>query len=169
MTRAKVISLPLVVLLACPAAAGASALLRLDGLGPLKLGMKRSTALRSGWLAHRAKGCELDTPRPITYTLTGPKAPTGVTGLVNFQHRKLVSISVTRGVHTKAGVVVGRTTSSQMVADYKSAGYSATAAFNPTFGGTFTTVTQGTTGVIQGFGAKRIVTLLAIPAVQVCD
>jgi hypothetical protein len=169
MTRAKVISLVVGLLLTLPATAGASKLLRLNGIGPLKLGMKRAAALSTGWLAHMAKGCELLSPRPTTYTLTGPNAPTSVTGLVQFQHRRLMSISMTRGVHTAAGVVLGRTTSSQMVSDYQNAGFTASAAFSRTFGGTFTTVKRNGASVIQGFGAQKIVTLLAIPAAQVCD
>jgi len=169
MTRAKLSSLLVGLLLAFPATAGASTLLRLNGIGPLKLGMKQSAAVSTGWLGHRAKGCELASPRPVTFTFTGPNAPANVRGLVQFQNRKLTSISTRHGVHTATGVTVGTTTSSQMVTDYTNAGFTASAAFNPTFGGTFTTVKRNGKAVIQGFGTHQKVTLLAIPAVQVCD
>jgi hypothetical protein len=79
----------LVVLLLCllgPAstAGAATTLLRLDGIGPLKLGMTRAAALKTGWLADRAPGCELASPRPITYRFTGPKAPGGLRGSAQF-------------------------------------------------------------------------------------
>jgi hypothetical protein len=131
--------------------------------------MTRGEAVRTGWLAHRAKGCELASPRPITYTLTGPKAPTRVTGLAQFQNGRLTSISATRGVHTAAGVVVGRTTSRHMISVYSAPPFSASSMFSSTFGGTFTTVKRNGKTVLQGFGAHKRVTLLAIPAVQVCD
>jgi hypothetical protein len=169
MTRAKLISLSIAVLCAFPVAAGASTLLRLNGIGPLKLGMTQHAAAQTGWLGNKAKGCELQRPRPITYTFTGPSAPSNLTGLIQFDNGKLSSISATRGVHTKTGVVVGKTTHSQMVSDYDAAGFNASSVFSHTFGGTFTTVKRNGQTVIQGFGAKKKVTLLAIPAVQACE
>jgi hypothetical protein len=156
-------------LLAFPGIAAASQLLKLNGIGPLKLGMKQSDALGTGWLAHKSKGCELNTPRPVGYALTGPRAPSGVKGSIEFQSGKLIAMSFTKGVHTAAGVKVGTTTSAQMIGDYMSAPFSASAAFSSTFGGTFTTVKKSGHEVLQGFGAKKIVTMLAIPAVQACE
>jgi hypothetical protein len=88
---------------------------------------------------------------------------------VQFQNGRLTSISATRGVHTAAGVVVGKTTHAQMVRDYGGPPFSASSMFNATLGGTFTTVKRRGKTVLQGFGAHAKVTLLAIPAVQVCD
>jgi hypothetical protein len=168
MTRAKLLPLLAGFLLAFPATAGASKLLRLNGIGPLKLGMARSAALGTGWLGRKTKGCKF-APHPVTYTMTGTKAPAKVTGLVEFRHGKLTSISISHGVHTATGVIVGKSTSAQMVSDYRKAGFGASTAFDPTLGGRFTTVKRNGSDVIQGFGVHKIVTLLAIPAVQLCD
>src|SRR5438067_9018651 len=91
-----------------PPAAGVAAAkttLRLDGIGPLKLGMKRAAAVRTGWLAHRAKGCPLAGPAaPVTYSFTGPSAPRGLRGSAEFQSGRLHTLSFTGGVRTKPGV-----------------------------------------------------------------
>jgi hypothetical protein len=168
-TTRRIATLTIAALLALPGIAAASQLLRLNGIGPLKLGMKRADALSTGWLAHKTKGCELSTPRPIAYSLTGPSAPAGVKGTIEFQSGKLIAMSFTKGVHTAAGVNVGQTTSAQMIGDYTGGGFSASAAVSTMFGGTFTTVKHSGHVVLQGFGPKKIVTQLAIPAVQVCD
>ena len=49
--------------------------LRLDGVGPLKLGMRVTAARQTGWLAGRRTGCPLGgPPLPVTYRLSG-RAP----------------------------------------------------------------------------------------------
>src|SRR5204863_1747575 len=63
------------------APAHGATLVRLDGIGQLKLGMSRMAALDTGWLGARSTGCTLGgKPYPIDYTLTGAKAPAGIKG-----------------------------------------------------------------------------------------
>src|SRR5689334_11424619 len=79
-------------------------LLRDAGLGPLKLGMTSSAALRTRWLAHRGTGCELGgRPFPVTYQLNGPRAPGGVVGAAEFSRGRLTNLSFTKGVETTFG------------------------------------------------------------------
>jgi hypothetical protein len=167
-----------VALLACLALAGvatdaaAATLLRLNGIGPLHLGMTRADALATGWLAHRTTGCPLGgPPLPIVYRLSGPSAPSGVRGTAEFDRGRLRTLSFTRGVRTAVGVVVGRTTTSDMVARYRAAGFRARATFEEVFAGTFVTVKRpgSTRFVISGFADADVVTTLGIPAVPVCE
>jgi hypothetical protein len=163
----------LVVVLAClllPAssAGAATTLLRLDGIGPLKLGMTRAAAVKTGWLAHRAPGCELVTPRPVTYRFTGPKAPGGLHGTAQFDGGRLSAVSFTRGVRTRVGVQIGDRTA-RMVSKYRQAGFTASSMFSSTFAGTFVTVKRGGRQVLGAFATDRRVRDLAVPAVPVCD
>jgi hypothetical protein len=147
-----------------------STLLRLDGIGPLHLGMTRQAALATGWLAQRAPGCELaGTPRPITYRLTGAKAPAGITGTVEFDHGRLRTLAFTGGVRTASGVVVGRTTAKQMVARYRASGLGASARYDSAFQATFVTVRRNGRQVIGGLAEKGSLTILGIPYVPVCE
>ena len=159
--------------LAAAAPAGAATTrLRLDGIGPLKLGMTRAAAVATGWLAHRGTGCPLGgTPLPITYRFSGPGAPSGLHGTAEFDGGRLRNLSFSGGVRTATGVTVGRTTTARMVARYRSAGFAASAAFVSTFGGTFVRVRRrpGGADVIGGFARRRTVTTLAIPVVPVCE
>ncbi len=171
--RRTMVALVAVAGLACASPAiGATTLLRLDGIGPLKLGMTRTAAVQTGWLASRHTGCPLGgPPLPIGYRLTGPNAPPGTSGNAEFDQGRLRVLSFTRGVRTAAGVVVGRTTTSQMVADYRRAGFVATAQFDSTFQGTFVNVRRRghSASVIGGFATHTKITTLAIPAVAVCE
>lgn len=159
------------------ARAAATTLLRLDGIGPLRLGMKRAVALRTGWLARRAPGCELGgPPLPITYQLTGARAPAGIVGTAEFNGTsgKLTSLSFRRGVRTATGVVAGQTTATGMVNRYRDAGFSARAQFVDVFAGTFVTVRRGGKQVIGGFArgrasARRPLAQLGIPFVPTCE
>jgi hypothetical protein len=151
-------------------AAIAATVLRLDGIGPLHLGMTRAAALETGWLAGRATGCELGgPPLPITYRFTGAKAPRGIVGIAEFQANRLHSLSFTRGVRTSTGVTVGRTTTSRMVSRYRSAGFKATARYVETFQGTFVTVKRNGAQVVGGFGEHGVITTVAVPVVPVCE
>jgi hypothetical protein len=151
--------------------------LRLDGIGPLRLGMTRAAALRTGWLARRGTGCELGgDPLPITYRLSGARAPTGVGGTAEFDgaSKRLTNLSFTRGVRTATGVVVGQTTARGMVNRYRDAGFTARAQFVDTFLGTFVTVTRRGQQRIGGFAnrrpsARRPISTLGIPFVPTCD
>jgi hypothetical protein len=163
----------LVVVLACllgPASsAGAAAtLLRLDGIGPLKLGMTRAAAVNTGWLSDRAPGCELASPRPITFLFTGRKAPRGLRGSAQFDRGRLSVLSFSRGVRTRVGVRIGAPTG-RMVSKYRNAGFAASSMFSPTFAGTFVTVKRGGRQVLGAFAKGGHVKNLAIPAVPVCE
>ena len=152
------------------AAGGASTtVVRLDGIGPLHLGMTRSAALATGWLAERRPGCPLGGTPPITYRLTGPKAPGAIRGSAEFENHRLTTLSFTRGVRTSTGVTVGRTTTARMVLRYRAAGFTASARFESTFQGTFVRVTRRGRDVVGGFGEGSVVTIIAIPAVSVCE
>lgn len=152
--------------------AAAKPLLRLNGIGPLKLGMTRAAAVKTGWLARRGTGCPLGgPPLPITYRVRGAKVPSGVRGMAEFVRGRLRNLSFTRGVRTATGVVVGQTTVTGMVAAYHRAGFRASARFEETFQGTFVTVRRRAGGrqVIGAFGEGLVVQILAIRRVQVCE
>lgn len=148
---------------------------RLDGIGPLRIGMTRAAALRTGWLARRGRGCELGGPPiPITYRLSGPRAPAGVRAVAEFDHGRLENIAFTRGVRTATGVVPGSTTARGMINRYRAAGFSARAQFVGIFGGTFVTVTRRGRQVIAGFArgrttARRPLSTLGLPFVPTCE
>jgi hypothetical protein len=153
-----------------PAGAASTTTLRLDGIGPLKLGMSRTAAVKTGWLSNRGTGCELaGPPLPIAYQLKGAAAPKGLTGSAEFNGGKLTSLSFRKGVRTAAGVVVGTTTTAQMVSRYKAKGYKAKATFSSLFGGTFVDVTKNGKHVIGGFAPGKVVRDLAIPDIGTCE
>src|SRR5262249_47023231 len=121
-----------------------------------------------GWLADRALGCELASPRPITYLFTGPRAPGGLRGSAQFDRGRLSVVSFSRGVRTRVGVSIGAPTR-RMVSKYRRAGFAASSMFSPTFAGTFVTVKRGGRQVLGGFAEHGHVRNLAIPAVPVCE
>lgn len=168
----------LVVVAAAAALAGPAAAitpvtpptLRLDGIGPLRLGMASRAALSTGWLAHRGRGCELGGPPiPVTYRVNGSSAPAGVGGFAEFRFGRLRNLSFTRGVRTAVGVAPGVTRTSAMVARYRRAGFTVRAQFIDTFGGTFVTVRRGRRQVLGGFAVGGVVRTLGIPYVPVCE
>jgi hypothetical protein len=157
-------------LLAAPATAGATTVLRLDGIGPLKLGMTRTDAVATGWLATRGKGCPLGGPPvPITYRFSGPKAPSGISGTAEFANGHLSGLSFTRGVLTTAGITVGKTRLVRMWQRYRALGFTAFGRYDNTFQGTFVTVKRHGHTVLGGFGEGPTVTVLGLPDVPVCE
>lgn len=161
-----------VAALAVPAnAAGppSTTVLRLDAIGPLHLGMTRTDALGTGWLAGRRSGCPLGGTPPITYRFTGAKAPRAIKGSAEFANNRLTTMSFTGGVRTSTGVTVGRTTAARMVARYRAAGFAASSRFESTFQGTFVRVRRHGRDVVGGFADASVVTIVAIPAVSVCE
>ena len=159
------------VLCAPATAAGGppTTVLRLDGIGPLHLGMTRTAALATGWLAGRRSGCPLGGTPPITYRFAGAKAPRAIKGSAEFVDDRLSTLSFTGGVRTSTGVTVGRTTAARMVARYRAAGFAASARFESTFQGTFVRVRRHGRDVVGGFADSSVVTIVAIPAVSVCE
>lgn len=148
---------------------GAETTMTLNSMGPLKLGMKRSAALKTDWLSNRGNGCELGgKPYPIAYRTGGPSAPKGLRAFVEFNSERLTSLSATGGVRTPVGVRIG-TTVTNMLTRYRAAGYGATQAYSDVFGGTFVRVTTGGKQVLGAFAKNRKVTQLAIPFVPLCE
>jgi hypothetical protein len=152
--------------------ASAATLLRLDGIGPLHLGMSRADAVATGWLAHRMPGCELAGPlRPVVYRFAGPRAPARLHGDAELDRGRLRVLSFSHGVRTAVGVVVRHTTTTDMVARYRRAGFRASARYDSTFQGTFVTVRRrhGGRQVIGAFAEHSVITTLAVPGVPVCE
>jgi len=161
--------LALAALLAAPAQ-GAT-LLRLDGIGPLKLGMSRSAGLDTGWLSNRMTGCELGgKPYPIGYNLKGSQAPNGIEGVAEFTSGTLRTMTFRGGVRTATGVVPGKTTWAGMVRRYRDAGFKANARYDTTFAATFVTVRRPSgKRVLGGFADGKVVNAIGIPYVPVCE
>jgi hypothetical protein len=160
----------LLVLVVPSTAFARPALLRLDRLGPLKLGMTPTSAVHTGWLAHQGTGCPLGgPPLPITYRVDGRKAPLGVTGQVEFVNGKLSDMSFRHGVRTATGIIVGKSTIAQMVGRYRHAGFAASSHYDATFAGTFVTVRRRGKIVLQGFATKKTLGTLGIPAIPTCE
>jgi hypothetical protein len=161
--------LPLTLLLAAPAS-GAT-LLRLDGIGPLSLGMSRMAALDTGWLSNRSTGCELGgKPYPIGYKLKGAQAPAGLDGIAEFNDGKLSTLVFDGGVRTATGVVPGKTTVAQMVKRYRDAGFKASARYDEVFAATFVRVKRtGGKQVIFGYASGTVVDTVGIPFIPFCE
>lgn len=171
-------AVPVLVIVAATAFPAAAALatgavgappVGLHGIGPLQLGMTRTAAVSTGWLAGRGKGCPLGGTPPVTYRVRGPKAPRGVRGVVEFERGRLTQLSFTGGVRTTLGVTVGRTTPARMVERYQRAGYQASLRYVGTFQGTFVTVERGGKQVLGGFAQGGRITTLGVPGVPVCE
>ncbi|WP_354701960.1 hypothetical protein DSM112329_02305 [Paraconexibacter sp. AEG42_29] len=152
------------------AAGSAPTVLRLDGIGPLKLGMSRAAAVKTGWLSGRGTGCPLGgTPLPVTYALDGKGAPAPISGTAQFDGGKLTILTFSKGVRTGNGTAPGRTTTTQMAARYRTAGFKVRAERSELFGGTFVQASRGDVPVIGGFARGKVVQELALPSVPVCE
>jgi hypothetical protein len=164
-------ALPALAVLAAPA--HGATLVRLDGIGPLKLGMSRMASLDTGWLGAKSTGCKLGgKPYPIGYTLTGAKAPAGIKGSAEFQHGTLANFSFTGGVRTATGVVPGTTSWPSMVTRYRDAGFKVSARYDETFVGTFVNVKRkkGGPSVMVGFAEKgKAIGTIGIPYIPLCE
>ena len=169
MTRA-LLAAGLLLALAAPGAHAAT-LLRLDGIGPLSLGMSRTAALDTGWLSNRHSGCPLGgKPYPIDYDLRGSSAPAGLGGTAEFTGGKLTNLAFDKGVRTATGVVPGKTPWAVMVDRYRHAGFRVSARYEPTFGGTFVNVKRaGGKKVLSAFADGKVVDALGLPHVPVCE
>lgn len=156
--------------LACAPGASGATVLRLDGAGPLRLGMMRASAVRTGWLSSPRTGCPLGgPPLPVVFRVAGPRAPGAIRGFAEFDRGRLRGLSFDRGVRTTTGVVVGRSSAAGMVARFRSAGFGASSQYVSTFAGTFVTVRREGREVLGGFATKGVVRELAIPFVPVCE
>lgn len=142
--------------------------LRLDGVGPLRLGMTRASAVRTGWLSHRSSGCEVASPVPVTYRLDGAKAPKALNGSAEFSRGRLRTLTFGGGVRTTVGVRVG-STSADLLSRYRAAGFTATSRYEELFEATFLTVKRERRQVLGALSTNGRVTQLALPAVLVCE
>lgn len=168
MRRAALLSFVFCLLAVAPASAAVTTL-RLDGIGPLTLGMSRTAAVGTGWLSDRSAGCELASPRPIVYQLRGGKAPSGLRGSVEFSGGKLTNVSVTRGAKTALGIRPNVSTPAGMVRAYRRAGFSAKATFEETFQATFVTVQKNGEQVLSGFATGKRLSVLSLPFTSTCE
>jgi hypothetical protein len=151
-------------------ASAATTVLRLDGVGPLKLGMKRSEALATGWLSARGTGCELGgPPLPITYRLGGPGAPSGLRGVAEFRRHRLRNLSFTRGVRTARGVSVGRTTHRRMVARYRKRWLQRVGRVRRCLSRNVRDRPARRARRARRFANGRVVSALAVPSVPACE
>jgi hypothetical protein len=149
---------------------GPSPVLRLDGIGPLRLGMGRAEAVATGWLSDPGPGCELaGTPPPVVYRFKGPKAPPGLVGTVEFDQGTLRVFAFSAGVRTTFGVVLPGGTVGDLLKRARAAGLSATSVYDPTFAGRFVTVNQKGKQVLGAFATKSAIDTLAVPYVPVCE
>ena len=163
------LALPLAALLVAPAQ-GAT-LLRLDGIGPLKLGMARMVALDTGWLNDRQTGCPLGgKPYPIGYALNGASAPAAIDARAEFVDQKLQTITASKGVRTATGVVPGKTTWASMVTRYRNAGFKVSARYDDVFQLTFVHVKRkGGKPVMTGIAENKIVDSVGVPFIPLCE
>ena len=149
---------------------GSSPVLRLDGIGPLRLGMSRAEAVATGWLSDPSPGCELGgPPLPVVYKLKGPKAPAGIVGTVEFDRGTLRVLAFSAGVRTSFGVTIPGGTVSDMLKRARAAGLSATSVYDETFAGLFVTVNRGGKQVLGAFADQSAIATIAVPYVPVCD
>ena len=168
MTRL-LLALPLAALLAAPAQ-GAAPVLRLDGIGPLKLGMGQAAALDTGWLSDRQQGCPLGgKPYPVGFSLDGRKAPKAIKARVEFNNSKLTTVTATGGVRTALGVVPGRTTWAGMASRYRNAGYKVSTRYDEVFQGTFVQVRSNGENVMTGFAETKVVAMVGVPYIPLCE
>ncbi len=149
---------------------GSTPLLRLDGIGPLRLGMTRAEAVATGWLSDPGPGCELGgPPLPVVYRLKGPKAPAGVVGTVEFDRGTLRVMAFSAGVRTTFGVAIPGGTVNDLLKRARAAGLSATSVYDETFAGRFVTVNRGGKQVLGAFAEKSAIATIAVPYVPVCE
>lgn len=156
---------------AVPASA-ATPRLRLDGIGPLTLGMTTSQAVATGWLATPQPGCELESPRPVGYSLRGSSAPAGLRGSVIFRSGRLSEVIVDKGARTITGVRPGVTTARAMIVAYRRAGYWVTSVYEPVFQTRFITARRGgktIVGIAPGISTAKVVGSLGVPGITACE
>jgi hypothetical protein len=147
-----------------------SPVLRLDEIGPLRLGMSRAEAVATGWLSDPGPGCELaGPPLPVVYKLKGPKAPPGIAGTVEFDRGTLRVMAFSAGVRTTFGVAIPGGTVNDLVKRARAAGLSATSTYDQTFAGRFVTVNQKGKQVLGAFATQSAIETIAVPYVPVCE
>lgn len=157
-----------VALTATAAGNAATPLMRLNGTGPVKLGMTRAAAVSTGWLAHKTLGCELASPRPVVFQFNGPKAPAGLKGSASFVGGRLVNISFRSGVRTRLGIRPGVSTTGAMVRAYRQGGFRVTNVFDPVFQARFVTATRGGRS-IAAVASSAVIDTIAVPRIEVCE
>lgn len=154
--------------------AASPATVRVDGVGPLKLGMTRAAAVRTGWLSDRTTGCELaGKPYPLVYRLDGKGAPAAVDGTATFANGRLTLFTFTAGVRLANGTTPGVTTLQQAKARFSAAPYSAQITTSQLDGSKMLRVRKSGRDAFEAFtktpDGKGPISLLGVPYVPVCD
>ncbi len=149
-------------------AAPAPTVIRLDGIGPLRIGMTQKQAVATGWLSTRMPGCSLESPQPVMYRLNGRRAPKALTASATFQAGKLRSIRIDAGGRTKLGIAPGRTTVRAMVAVYRRAGFRVSNRWDEVFQVKFIDARRAGRS-IAGLAAGTVVESIWVPFVETCD
>jgi hypothetical protein len=151
----------------------AAPVLRLDGIGPLKLGMSGAAALKTGWLDTRkpTPGCQLaPPPHSKIYRLSGPRLPAGVKGSAEIGGGKLITLVLDAGVATDTGVKLGTSTVTEMTAAYRKAGFEVDAAPDEVFQTTFVNVVKDKRMVLAGSAPdSETIESLATPTFMLCE
>ena len=152
--------------------------LRLDGIGPLRLGMSRNSAYAFGLLRSSTETClGAKPPLPVSYASDGPRATPGVRFTAYFtggRNGKLTHVMVYDGARTELGIRPGVSTAAQMIARYKRAGYTVKTEWRGDLGATFVNVTRRGKPVMTGMvnarlSAKRTpLFLVAVPSYFGC-
>lgn len=150
------------------------ATIRTDGVGPLKLGMTRAAAVRTGWLSDRTTGCELaGKPYPLVYRLDGRGAPKAVEGTATFANGRLTLFTFTAGVRTANGTTPGVTDLAQAKARYSRAPYSAQTTTSQLDGTRFLRVRKRGRDAFEMFtktaDGRGPISLIGLPYVPICD
>ena len=101
--------------------------LRLDGIGPLRLGMTRNAAYKTGVIRSHSDTClDRKKPLPISYGSDGPRVAPGAKFISYFRggrNGRLTHIFASSGVRTQLGIRPGVSTAPEMIRAYRRAGY----------------------------------------------
>lgn len=147
--------------------------IRLDGIGPVRVGMKLRAVEATGWIRSTAETCfGGSVPLPTVSHSDGPRAAPGVSFGAYFRGRgansTLTNIMFASGARTELGIRPGVSTAAQMVARYRRAGFTVRTTYLREYGGTFVDVVRRGKVVMTGFaqgrlGDRRALGVLAIP------
>lgn len=151
--------------------------IRLDGIGPLRLGMTRRAATATGWLRSSSETCnDRAGALPQVMRADGPRAAPAVNLSAYFRsgaNGKLTHLMFSGGARTELGIRPGVSTAAQMIARYRRAGFAVRSSYSRDYGGTFVEARRHGKLVMTGLapgrvGARRALTIVAIPSFFRC-